>query len=44
VTNLYGLYVPHDAYRWLRERQPSAKIGWSIYVYDLRKRAAAALP
>jgi hypothetical protein len=38
VTNLYGLYVPHDAYRWLRDLTPTAKIGWSIYVYDLRRR------
>jgi Dolichyl-phosphate-mannose-protein mannosyltransferase len=37
VTNLYGLYVPHDAYAWLRDLKPTAKIGWSIYVYDLRK-------
>jgi hypothetical protein len=37
VTNLYGLYVPHDAYTWLRDLKPTAKIGWSIYVYDLRR-------
>jgi hypothetical protein len=37
VTTLYGLYVRHDAYAWLRELKPTAKIGWSIYVYDLRK-------
>jgi hypothetical protein len=37
VTNLYGLYVPHDAYAWLRDLKPTAKIGWSIYVYDLRR-------
>jgi hypothetical protein len=38
VTPLYGLYVPGDPYRWLREREPVAKIGYSIYVYDLRKK------
>jgi hypothetical protein len=37
VTNLYGLYVPPDAYAWLRALKPAAKIGWSIYVYDLRR-------
>jgi hypothetical protein len=39
VTPLYGLYVKGDPYRWLRAREPIAKIGYSIYVYDLRKRA-----
>jgi len=38
VTPLYGLHVAKDPYRWLREKQPVAKIGYSIYVYDLRKR------
>jgi predicted membrane-bound dolichyl-phosphate-mannose-protein mannosyltransferase len=38
VTPLYGLYVPGDPYRWLRERRPIAKIGYSIYLYDLRKK------
>ena len=38
VTNLYDLYVPRGSYAWLREREPVARIGWSIYVYDLRKR------
>ena len=38
VTPLYGLYVPGDRYRWLRARTPVAKVGYSIYVYDLRKQ------
>jgi hypothetical protein len=38
VTNLYGLYVPHDAYAWLRNLPPTARIGYSIYVYDLRRK------
>lgn len=38
VTPLYGLYVPKDRYRWLRERTPEARIGYSIYLYDLRKK------
>lgn len=37
VTSLYGLYVPSGSYDWLRELRPTAKIGCSIYVYDLRK-------
>jgi hypothetical protein len=38
VTNLYGLYVPRDDYAWLRDLNPTARIGYSIYVYDLRHR------
>ena len=37
VTPLYGLYVPAENYAWLRARKPMAKIGYSIYVFDLRK-------
>ena len=37
VTPLYGLYVPAENYAWLRARTPMAKIGYSIYVFDLRK-------
>jgi predicted membrane-bound dolichyl-phosphate-mannose-protein mannosyltransferase len=37
VTYLYGKsFVGHDAGRWLREMTPTAKVGYSIYVYDLR--------
>ncbi|HLJ44753.1 MAG TPA: glycosyltransferase family 39 protein [Bryobacteraceae bacterium] len=38
VTPLYGLYVENDRYSWLRQLRPVAKVGYSIYVYDLRKR------
>jgi 4-amino-4-deoxy-L-arabinose transferase-like glycosyltransferase len=38
VTALYGPFFPAGKYRWLRERTPIAKIGYSIYIYDLRKR------
>jgi hypothetical protein len=38
VTPLYGLYIENDKYRWLREMTPTAKIGYSIYVYDLRRK------
>ena len=37
VTPLQGVYVPLDALARLRMREPVAKIGWSMYVYDLRK-------
>ena len=37
VTPLYGLYVQPGEWAWLRDLQPVAKIGYSIYVYDLRK-------
>jgi hypothetical protein len=37
VTFLQGAYVPRTEFAWLRERTPAAKVGYSIYVYDLRK-------
>uniref|UniRef100_Q02D94 Glycosyl transferase, family 39 n=1 Tax=Solibacter usitatus (strain Ellin6076) TaxID=234267 RepID=Q02D94_SOLUE len=37
VTPLHGVYVPLADLAQLRLRQPIAKIGWSMYVYDLRK-------
>ena len=42
ATVLYGAYVPGDYYAWLRELTPTAKVGYSIYVYDLRKPPGAA--
>jgi hypothetical protein len=45
VTPLQGVYVPLADLAPLRLRQPVAKVGWSMYVYDLRKpKAAAARP
>jgi hypothetical protein len=38
VTPLVGNYVPLEALAQLRLREPIAKVGWSMYVYDLRKR------
>ncbi len=36
VTNLQGTYFSvHDLFGWLREKTPVAKIGYSIYVYDI---------
>jgi hypothetical protein len=37
VTPLYGIYVPLNSLAPLRLRDPDVKIGWSMYVYDLRK-------
>lgn len=37
VTPLHDVYMGSTSYRWLRERTPMAKVGYSIYVYDLRK-------
>ena len=36
ATYLKGLYVGEDSYDWLGEHEPVARIGYSIYVYDLR--------
>lgn len=38
ATLLYDLYIPKGSYEWLRERVPVDKIGYSIYVFDLRKQ------
>jgi hypothetical protein len=38
VTPLNGVYVPLSDLAPLRLREPVAKIGWSMYVYDLRKQ------
>jgi hypothetical protein len=38
VTPLHDVYVPPGAYAWLRPLTPIAKVGYSIYVYDMRKR------
>ena len=37
VTVLNGVYVTPGDYAWLRPLKPVAKVGYSIYVYDLRK-------
>jgi hypothetical protein len=42
VTPLQGVYVPLSDLAQLRMREPVAKIGWSMYVYDLRKPKPAA--
>ena len=42
VVNLQGLYLAdHELYRWLEKRTPIAKIGYSIYVYDVTGDADA---
>ena len=38
VTVLEGVYVPLNQVAPLRLRDPIAKIGWSMYVYDFRKK------
>lgn len=38
VTQLYEVYTPRGVYAWLRELKPVAKVGYSIYLYDLRKQ------
>ena len=37
VTLLQDVYLTQGSYSWLRPLTPAAKIGHSIYVYDLRK-------
>ena len=36
ATNLQGVYFrDHDIYKWLERYKPAARIGYSIFVYDL---------
>lgn len=38
ATNLQGVFLqPRDMYVWLRQYEPVARIGYSIFVYDLKK-------
>ena len=42
VNNLHGTYLPdRNLYTWLKAYSPIARIGYSIYVYDLTGDAAA---
>jgi hypothetical protein len=36
VTELLGVYSSTDLGAWFRKREPDARIGYSIYLYDLR--------
>ena len=36
VTNLVGVHFPdHDFYAWFRDRPPDAKIGYSLFIYEV---------
>jgi 4-amino-4-deoxy-L-arabinose transferase-like glycosyltransferase len=36
VSNLVGLYFPdHDLYRWFLARTPDAKVGYSLFIYEV---------
>jgi 4-amino-4-deoxy-L-arabinose transferase-like glycosyltransferase len=37
VTNLYDVYDTPDKHLWLRGMTPIAKVGYSTYIFDLRK-------
>jgi hypothetical protein len=41
ATVLQDVYVEPGRYQWLRERQPFDNIGYSIYLYDCRKKPAS---
>ena len=44
VNNLQGIHMADkNLYRWLLRRTPIARIGYSIYVYDVTGDAAAHL-
>ena len=42
ATNLQGVHFQNrDQFAWFREREPIAKIGYSIFIYDVPARGAA---
>jgi 4-amino-4-deoxy-L-arabinose transferase-like glycosyltransferase len=44
LFNLYGVaFEDKSIYRWLRQRHPTATIGYSIHVYDITNDATAHL-
>ena len=43
VTPLQGVYVPLNALAPVRLKDPVARIGWTMYVYDLRKPSRHAV-
>jgi len=43
ATPLMGVYVPKDRYSWVTSRPPIARVGWSIYLYDISDRAGAGI-
>ncbi|MDY7041024.1 MAG: glycosyltransferase family 39 protein, partial [Chloroflexota bacterium] len=43
ATNLQGVYFSDpDLFAWFRERQPVAKIGYSIFIYEVGSQGEAA--
>jgi hypothetical protein len=38
LTELYDVYYDKPAFRWLQDYEPTARVGYSIYVYDRRKQ------
>jgi len=45
VNNLYDLYLPEGTHAWARRLKPVGRVGYSIYLYDLRKdRSQPLLP
>jgi hypothetical protein len=44
VTELLDVYSATDLGAWFRQREPDARVGYSIYLYDLRKEGNNTLP
>jgi hypothetical protein len=44
VTELLNVYSATDLGAWFRKREPDARVGYSIYLYDLRKERNNTAP
>jgi tetratricopeptide (TPR) repeat protein len=41
ATNLHSVYLPVRSYEWLEMQSPVAQVGYSIFIYDVRKNPIA---
>ena len=42
VTDVYDVYFDQPTFHWLQRYTPAARIGWSLYLYDLRQSTIPA--
>lgn len=42
ITDVYDVYFDQPTFNWLQRYTPAARIGWSLYLYDLRQSTLPA--
>ncbi|MFN7922358.1 MAG: glycosyltransferase family 39 protein [Bryobacteraceae bacterium] len=43
LTRLFDVYDPPQTHEWLRKLEPVDRVGYSIWIYDLRKRSGGSI-